>query len=89
MHTLAARKIVFERNKNSSSSSQKSWCAVNVQLLRFRAAFKVAKHTGLSTSTLNASFAAVLLSGSVGATLIFVRAATLDNARETTLASYL
>jgi hypothetical protein len=56
---------------------------VSAQQLRYKAAFKVAKHMGQSILISNASFAVVSHSGFVGAILIFVRVVTLDSARET------
>lgn len=84
MRTLVAKKTAFALSKSHNSSNQKIWSVASVRQLRFRAESRVAKLTGPNTSTSNASFVATLLNGSVGEIPTFVRAATRDNAKETT-----
>lgn len=56
----------------------------SVRQLRFRAESRVVKLMDPNTSTSNVSFVATLLNGSAGEIPTFVRAATRDNAKETT-----
>lgn len=84
MRTLVAKKTAFALSKSHNSSSQKSWSAASARKLRFRAESRVVKLMDPSTSTSNVSFVATLLNGSVGEIPTFVRAATRDNAKETT-----
>ena len=57
---------------------------VSVRKLLFKAVFKVAKLMGPNTSISSVSFVAISPNGFAGVTPTFVRAATRDNAKETT-----